>query len=323
MRARLIALGSTFVSAVAAGALYARYRRDMRQIDEALEASSRIARTARGRVEYARHGNGRPVLVIHGAGGGFDQGLALGADLFGDGFDIIAPSRFGYLATPVPADGSPAAQADAHAALLDSIGIDRAIVVGASAGAPSAIEMALRHPDRVDALILAVPRAYAPGSELSRRPFESRRVFDAVRRGRDFPFWLACRIARSSVVHFLGVPPQLEAQAPDEERARVTAIMRSILPLSRRLDGLDNDSATTIGAWPLERIVAPTLVISAVDDLYGTLPCARFTASGVSNGALMVLESGGHLMVGRTGEVRARVAAFLDGIARARPAVAA
>jgi hypothetical protein len=34
------------------------------------------------------------------AGGGYDQGLANVADLVGDDFRVIAPSRFGYLGTP-------------------------------------------------------------------------------------------------------------------------------------------------------------------------------------------------------------------------------
>jgi pimeloyl-ACP methyl ester carboxylesterase len=51
-------------------------------------------------------------------------------------------SRFGYLRTPLPADASAAAQADAHACLLDALGIRRAAIVGASAGAPSAMQFA-------------------------------------------------------------------------------------------------------------------------------------------------------------------------------------
>jgi hypothetical protein len=62
----------------------------------------------------AEKGSGIPLLSIHGAGGGYDQGLANAAGFVGAGFRIIAPSRFGYLGTPVPPDISPAAQADAH-----------------------------------------------------------------------------------------------------------------------------------------------------------------------------------------------------------------
>jgi len=70
--------------------------------------------TARGPIEYAVQGHGIPVLAVHGAGGGYDQGLLVAGNAFGEGYQVIAPSRFGYLRTPVPPDVSPAAQADAH-----------------------------------------------------------------------------------------------------------------------------------------------------------------------------------------------------------------
>jgi len=43
-------------------------------------------------------GEGPPVLIVHGAGGGYDQGLWVARDSVGEGFRIIAPSRFGYAA---------------------------------------------------------------------------------------------------------------------------------------------------------------------------------------------------------------------------------
>jgi pimeloyl-ACP methyl ester carboxylesterase len=119
-------------------------------------------------------------------------------------------------------------------------------------------------------------------------------------------------LGRRSVVRFLGVPPAVEAAATPEDRERVTQVIRGILPLSRRIAGLQADAAAKISGWPLERIKVPTLVISALDDLYGTLPAARYTAEQIPNAELMVLPSGGHLMVGRGDEVRERIAAFLQ-----------
>jgi 2-hydroxy-6-oxonona-2,4-dienedioate hydrolase len=60
-------------------------------------------------------GEGPPGLVVHGAGGGYDQALAFGEPLARSGFHVITMSRFGYLRTPLPSDASSAAQADAHA----------------------------------------------------------------------------------------------------------------------------------------------------------------------------------------------------------------
>jgi 2-hydroxy-6-oxonona-2,4-dienedioate hydrolase len=61
--------------------------------------------------------------MIHGSGGGHDQGMAWARPLVQQGVRVIAMSRFGYLRTPRPADASPEAQADAHACLLDALGI--------------------------------------------------------------------------------------------------------------------------------------------------------------------------------------------------------
>lgn len=307
-----IALVPAALGIGAAGRTGMIFRQDMKRRAAELDAGSRLARTAAGPVEYAREGTGPTVLVIHGAGGGYDQGLLIAGEMFGAAFDVIAPSRFGYLKTPIPKQASPAAQADAHAALLDVLGVETAIVVGVSAGAPSAIEIALRHPSRVKALILAVPLAYAPGQAVGvDTSVQSRAVLGLVSGGADFAFWLAIRLARAAVVRFLGVPPDVEANAPGEERARITAIMRSILPLSRRAAGLRNDGEIKIAPWPLENIAAPTLVIAAADDLFKTLPAARFTAEHIPGAELKVLETGGHLMVARGDEVRGAIAEFL------------
>jgi len=308
-----IGLAAASASSIAAAEAYRRFRRELTAIEKDLDAGSQFAWTDAGPIEYAREGRGMPAFVIHGAGGGYDQGLLLGRGSFGPDTQIIAPSRFGYLRTPVPEDASPAAQADAHAALLDALGIARAIVFGASAGAPSAIELALRHPARVSALILLVPRVYSPDAQAG--PLQSGpnlAVMQLIMAGADFAFWAAMRLARPALVRFLGVPPEVEARAPAADRAHVTAIMRSILPLSRRMKGLEVDGAADIQAWPLGRIAVPTLIISAEDDLMLTAPGARFTAGQIPGAELKLFESGGHLLVSRDAELRATIANFLD-----------
>lgn len=294
--------------ATAGGAIWLGYRHDMalRRTELAAEAKNS------GGIDYAREGAGRAVLVIHGAGGGHDQGLMLGRALFGAGHDLIAPSRFGYLGTPLPADPSPAAQADAHAGLLDRLGVERAIVAGVSAGAPSAVELALRHPEKVSALILISPHLYEPTQVMGAgKDGESQAVLGLVERSADFLFWAASKVAHRSVVRFLGVPPEVEAQASPAERARVRALIRSILPLSARTEGLRLDGSTVLAPWPLERIAVPTLIVTATDDLYQSEPGARFTAERIKGAELLALPSGGHLLVGRTEEVRAHIAKFL------------
>ena len=311
-----MALGKLFgvLSAAASAATfvaYARYRKDMRSIGDQVESGSTIAETIAGPIEYAEKGEGEPLLMIHGAGGGYDQGLLLARD-FADGYRVIAPSRFGYLKTPVPQDSSPAAQADAHAALLDFLSISKCIVVGVSAGGPSAVELALRHPDKCSALVLVVPRTHDPTQSMGAdESVQSQTVLRLIEASADFLFWLAIRVARPAVVRFLGAPPDLEADASAEERQRVTDVMRSVLPLSSRVRGIAVDSSIELSSWPLERIDIPVLIISAKDDLWKTLPGARFTAERIPGAELRVLEHGGHLMIGQEMQVTSWIRKFL------------
>src|SRR5215208_6881545 len=128
---------------------YPRFRADIQPNRERLLTGSDIVTTEEfGDIEYAVQGKGLPVLLVHGAGGGYDQGLLIGENYVGDGHRFIAPSRFGYVRSSIPENGSPAAQADAYAALLDTLGVERVAVVGFSDGGPSALQFALRYPER-------------------------------------------------------------------------------------------------------------------------------------------------------------------------------
>jgi len=298
--------------AVAATVVILRYRRELAVARSAAAQGSLIASTAHGPIEYAVSGAGVPLLSIHGAGGGFDQGLANAATFVDDGFRIIAPSRFGYLRTPVPADVSDAAQADAHAALLTTLDAAAAVVVGVSAGARSAIELAIRHPQRVAALVLIVPGTYAPTSPVNIEGSRgSRFVFWLVNVGADFIWWLGEKLAPSVLIRFLGVRPELVAAASQAERDQVMRIVRSIEPLSLRFAGINIDSRPDTRRPPLERITAPTLVISARDDQFNTLPAAEFAARAIPDATLHVFDTGGHLPVGRGEETRDAVRGFL------------
>jgi pimeloyl-ACP methyl ester carboxylesterase len=299
-----------------AWSVHGAYRRDIGAARARVATGSLVVETRCGSVEYASVGDGPPILVVHGAGGGFDQALDLGGPFAQMGFRVIAMSRFGYLRTPLPADASAAAQADAHAALLDSLGIARASVVGASAGAPSSMQFALRHPGRCSALVLVVPAAYVPrpdGTLSLKTPPRTLLLFGTVLRA-DFPFWAAARLSRDTLVRsILGTPPAVVQRAEAAERARVATVLEHLLPVSARRLGLLNDGVvvTTLGRYDLERIVAPTLAISAADCLYGTFDTACYSAEHIRGARFIGYPTGGHLCVGHHGELLSEVADFL------------
>ena len=135
-RIALVAGVAVLVLAVAAVWIGLRFDADMQQARTRSARGSTLVDTRCGPIEVQQTGTGVPLLVVHGSGGGHDQGMAFAGALASHGIRVIAMSRFGYLRTPMPPDGSAAAQADAHMCLLDALGIRRAAVMGGSAGAP-------------------------------------------------------------------------------------------------------------------------------------------------------------------------------------------
>jgi pimeloyl-ACP methyl ester carboxylesterase len=308
----LLLLATSVAVAGLVGVAFLLYKNELGRACEAVRRGSLVVNTNAGPIEYAEKGAGIPLLSIHGAGGGFDQGLANAVDLVGEGFRIIAPSRFGYLRTPVPRDASPAAQADAHAALLSELNISRAIVVGVSAGARSAVELALRHPNRVSALILISPATYSPTSPVSMDASRgSKFAFWLVNNGADFVWWAAEKIAPSVLIRFVGVRPELVAASPNIEQDQVMNIVRAIEPLSLRFPGINVDSTPDLRELPLQKVTAPTLIICARDDGFNTLPAAEFAASKIPEAGLIIYETGGHLLVGHQEAIRKAVRGFI------------
>lgn len=294
---------------------YASFRRDIDSAHERIAAGSNVLGTPCGTIEYAERGSGPPLLVVHGAGGGFDQGLLIGENFVATGYRTIAPSRFGYLGTPLPDDGGAAAQADAFVCLLDALGLERVVVLGVSAGAPSSLELAIRHPERVSALVLIVPAAYLPegGGAGATPPPGLDLVFGTALRF-DFPWWLGSKVARSWLIGtVLATPPELVAKATPENAATVYRMLEAVLPVSLRRLGLLNDAqvTTSMQRLALERIRAPTLIVSAEDDRYGTYERARYTAGEIEGASFVGYPTGGHLLVGRGAELKTELARFL------------
>ena len=272
-----------------------------------------------GPIEYQEAGTGTPLLMVHGSGGGHDQGMAFAGKLSQRGIRVIAVSRFGYLRTPMPFNASPAAQADAHVCLLDALGIAKAAVAGGSAGGPSALQMAIRHPDRVSALVLLVPLAYKPSTSADSAkplaPWAEALLMRLI--GTDFVFWAALHVARDQVIRYvLATPPELVSAASLQEQARINAMIGIILPVSQRKAGLGSDSVLSklLGPAALDKVRAPTLIISARDDGYGTYASAQYTASQIKDAKFIGFEHGGHVWVGHDDVVMQEIVNLVSGV---------
>ena len=313
----LIALTLIALALISAALLIGwRFDRDMRRARAQAAQGSMLLQTPCGPIEYQEAGVGLPLLAVHGSGGGHDQGMAFARPLAQQGIRVIAMSRFGYLRTPMPAEASAAAQADAHVCLLDALGIEQAAVMGGSAGAPSALQMALRHPGRVSALVLLVPLAYKPPTQADSAPPMPAWVESTMMRliSSDFLFWAALHVARDQVTKVvLATPPELLTTASPQERSRIDSMLDNILPVSERAAGLISDTAVGkhLTPSPLQNVRAPTLLISARDDRYGTFATAQYTAGQIAGARFIGFDQGGHTWVGHDDEVMEAIRALV------------
>lgn len=313
-RHRLRWITLTVAGALALGlvATYAAYRSDMRAREARMAAESRVVDTAHGPIEVAIWGSGPPVLVVHGAGGGYDQGRLIADAYGGEGFRWIAPSRFGYLRSPLPDDASTTAQAHAFAALLDALGIERVGVLAMSGGAPPALQLAGLYPERVTALVLLSPAPYAPLTAEDQEPPLPIWAYEVLF-GSDLPFWLLSRVAMPLLEQVFDVPRRSVSRRTPQERAFIAGMIETFLPVTRRTGGVANEGAAIApsGLVALDAIAAPTLVVHARDDGLAPFSVGAFTAAGIRGAELMALPDGRHLMIGHMAEISARVSGFL------------
>lgn len=304
---RAVPLGWLLAGATAAvtGAIVPRYRGDIATARSRLDAADRqVAATELGAVEYADRGAGDPVLVSHGIFHGFDGGLASVADMVADR-RVIVPSRFGYLGSSLPPAATAAQQADAFVALLDELHLPAVDVIAVSAGTSAAVQLALRHPDRVRHLVIS--SGNLPGSGTAQAPPGWAKVFYS-----DLAMWALKVLARPMFARLMGVPSGFPRD--EQQRAVMTRMLESIFPVGPRVAGAVFDAYITnpeIGDYRLEAMTVPTMIVHAQDDPLASYDAAVRAAARIPGARLVSLDSGGHLQLGQTERVRAAVESFL------------
>ncbi|AGL15866.1 alpha/beta fold hydrolase [Actinoplanes sp. N902-109] len=287
-----------------------RYRRDLaaaRQRLTAPPAPVEIARTPYGEVEFTAWGQGPRVLVIHGNNGGWDQAVDWAQRRLDPGFGVVAVSRYGYLGSSLPPGASTAGQADALAALLDHLGIDRVDVVSLSAGSTTAALLAISHPDRVGRLVLE--SAVLPAAKPQRLPPAV--LLKALLRT-EWPTWWTttkpAAVARASGVRW--------SDLDQDSRDELMTIMSTMLPVVPRRPGMMFDNVTGAPQMlrdeiPWEQLTAPALVITARDSPLPRPADAAAVVDRLPHGKLLVMPHGGHLLLGNVEALRRAIRAFL------------
>jgi pimeloyl-ACP methyl ester carboxylesterase len=263
-----------------------------------------IIDTATGPMEYAERGEGPPLLCVHGGPGGYDQGLGLGELFRANGFRIIAPSRPGYLGTPLATGATPEEQARALAALLEALDIPRVAVMGASAGGPPTYMLAALYPEKVSALmeIDSVCLTYKPDiSPMQEKMYLNR-----------FGLWLTRffldHFPETVVKSFLKDESSLDRMEIVErakhivaDETKLTYLKLLISTMSERFPerktGVHNDLAqcAAITQLPLATISCPTLIVHGPADKDVTPAHAEYAHAAISGSELYWVDGGSHI----------------------------
>ncbi|MDL4815523.1 alpha/beta fold hydrolase [Actinomadura opuntiae] len=243
------------------------------------ERPATVTETSFGPLEYRLEKRGpSTVLMLHG--GHMRASLPLGEEVFAEaGFSVLAPSRPGYGRTPSGTGTSPARFADAVVELCADLGIERlAAVVGQSAGGPTAVTLASRHPDLVERLVLESAVGFLPWPDRRTR-LGGRLVFSP---GVERVSWAfvhgLVRRAPQAALHLLlrdlttGPADGLVSELSAEHRALLVELFARM----RSGSGFTTDLRCMARPGKVPPVTQPTLVIAAPRD--GAVPFAQAEA---------------------------------------------
>jgi pimeloyl-ACP methyl ester carboxylesterase len=256
-----------------------------------LAEHSVVVQTARGPIEYATIGNGYPALFFHGTPGGYDQIYEATKLAMERGqsrhLRVIAPSRPGYLRTPLTVGETPELQADAFDALLDELHVDKVVVFGGSGGGPAALRFVLQHPERCTALVLesAITMRWQEAPPQTGVAGWFGRVFQT-----EFGRWLFGDLWLDSL--------QRINPADAKVRALGEIVLRTTYPFAARDAGRinDNEQFSRLSPWPLARITCPTLIIHGTADTAVPFTHAQFAHEQIAGSRLEAFEGGNHFI---------------------------
>jgi len=288
---------ASIVAALLLGFDTTRFMAWRRKLVSSLASESKVITTAGGDIEYKIYGeHGEDVLFLHGSPGGFDQYGIHRSEFFKD-YRVIAPSRFGYLRTPLGDVESMEDQANAMAMFLDALGVDKVIVSAGSGGGPLALALAAYHPERVRLMLLYATASQA--MELSDdRP--GVKALKAITRS-DFLSWLLLtRLMRKpeQTVRLLVKNPINSDLIIESGKAEQFANAISVaMPPSLRKTGMDNDELMLRSLdIPKARITAPTLIVHGEKDEHVAYEQSEQLHQQLADSRLISIPEGDHFM---------------------------
>jgi pimeloyl-ACP methyl ester carboxylesterase len=291
----LVLVAAALALLIAVPQVSSAYRAGMARAYERIASGSQVLRTSLGDVEYTLAGRGTPVLVIHGSGGGFDQGELLGRLVLDEDVRRITPSRFGYLRSTHRAGAGFEEQAHAYVALLDHLGVERVAVLAFSHGGPSALLLAALHPERVSSLtLLSAGVASFEDADQRRAHLQGKALMWIYQD--DFRYWVLTHALRGGFLALMGVSAEVVAALEPEQRQWVDDLLEVMQPARPRAAGAAFDHHAAMPNARIAAIRTPTLVIHARDDSLQLYRNAEYAADRIVGARLVGFERGGHLL---------------------------
>lgn len=272
------------------------YFRDMHQQYERVRGKGTVLPSPYGEIEYTTGGSGPPVLVVHGSGGGWDQGAIMADAVLGGQFRWIAPSRFGYLRSTFHAGATFDDQAHAYAYLLDQLGIRNVAVVALSHGGPSALLFALLHPERVSSLTLV---SCGVASSATQDQADANRKGDMLTTiyRHDPLYWGLTKLFKKQFMGLMGANDQVLEGLTSEQQELIQRVIDHMNPVSPRAAGVAFDNKAVMPNERIASIQAPTLILHATDDGLQLYHNAEFAASTIPDSRLVSFDRGGHFLM--------------------------
>ncbi len=281
----------------------------MAEANERINSDSRLLETNYGVMEYAISGQGNPVLLIHGAGGGFDQGLWLGRICLDGEYQLIAPSKFGYLNSAKPEEYSAKLQAEQYQILLDDLGIEKVSIIAVSAGGPSAMQFANDYPERVGKLVLLSAVSMPPNPN-DKAPFYIN-IIQTIQKS-DFAYWFFTKAFKSQILSLIGIPSDDYKTFTPEQKDLANELLDVMHPMSLRHAGTIIDGLIIRDFEIPENIQIPTLVIHSKNDGLVSYSHAEFAHQRIQDSKLVLYEQGGHGLITELDDARRQIKKFLN-----------
>ncbi|NOK62043.1 MAG: alpha/beta hydrolase [Chloroflexi bacterium AL-W] len=254
--------------------------------------SQHIAKTVKGPIEYRLEGNGPTVIVLNGGHCSRDSRFSH-ERLVDHGFAVLTPSRPGYDATPPELGRTAQDAADSLVALLDTLHISVADVIGISAAGPTALAFAQRHPDKLRKLILEAAMATPWDEGLKKR---ARLLFGRFERATWRMTKLMLKLAPKPMVRMmlqeltiLDIDQVLQRMSQEDMR-----FIQRMIETSQSGTGFMNDIEHVVDN--LEEIITPTLVLYSPNDKTVLPKNAMRVAAEVTTAELYEVPSDTHLI---------------------------